>query len=139
MEKEKESRGRERGEWERERDTMREAISQLRDSMRENCEKMEKMEGRHKVCLSFDPQTRLHRGKREIVFFFRQSCQDVTHCHENLTYELASLTAQRTESQQLIRDLEDENKALRETEKEGNMELDRQESHAGFNSQSVYF
>lgn len=79
-------------------------------------------------------KTRLHRGKREIVFFFRQSCQDVTHCHENLTYELASLTAQRTESQQLIRDLEDENKALRETEREGNMELDRQESHAGFNS-----
>lgn len=72
------------------------------------------------------------------MFFFRQSCQDVTHCHENLTYELASLTAQRTESQQLIRDLEEENKALRETESEGNMELDRQESHAGFNSQSVF-
>lgn len=57
----------------------------------------------------------------------------MAHRHDNLTYELASLMAQRTESQQLIRDLEDENKALRETEREGTMELDRQESHAGFN------
>lgn len=56
VEKEKEQRSRERGEWEQERDTMREAIAQLRDSMRENCEKMAKMEGRHKVCLTFDPQ-----------------------------------------------------------------------------------
>lgn len=56
MEKEKENRRRERGEWERERDTMREAISQLRESMRENWEKMEKMEGRHQVCLIVDPQ-----------------------------------------------------------------------------------
>lgn len=56
MEKEKENRRRERGEWERERDTMREVLSQLRDGMRENCEKMEKMEGTHKVCLTFDPQ-----------------------------------------------------------------------------------
>lgn len=50
MEKEKENRRRERGEWERERDAMREVISQLRDRVRENCERMEKMEGRHKVC-----------------------------------------------------------------------------------------
>lgn len=56
----------------------------------------------------------------------------MTHHHENLTYELASLTAQRTESQQLLRDLEDENKALRETEREGNMELGRQEPHGAF-------
>lgn len=57
MEKEKENRRREREEWEQERDTMREAICQLRDSMRENCDKMEKMEGRHKVLsLTFDSQ-----------------------------------------------------------------------------------
>lgn len=68
------------------------------------------------------------------MFFFLQSCQDVTHRHDKLTYELASLMAQRTESQQLIRALEDENKALREMEREGNIELDRQESHAGFNT-----
>lgn len=67
------------------------------------------------------------------MFFFGQSCQDVTHRHDNLTYELASLMAQRSESQQLIRDLEEENKALRETEREGTMELDRQASHAGWN------
>lgn len=57
----------------------------------------------------------------------------MTQHHENLTHELASLTAQRIESQQLIRDLKEENKALRETAREGNMELDRQESLAGLN------
>lgn len=70
MEKEKENRRRERGEWERDRDTMREAILQLRNSMRENCEKMEMMEGRHKVCLTFDSLNSAHSGKREIMFFF---------------------------------------------------------------------
>uniref|UniRef100_H3C1W6 Calcium binding and coiled-coil domain 1b n=1 Tax=Tetraodon nigroviridis TaxID=99883 RepID=H3C1W6_TETNG len=93
---------------------MREVISQLTDGMKEKCEKVEEMEGRHKI-----------------VFVFRQPCQDVTHRHDDLTGELASLMAQRTQSQQQIRDLEDENKALRETEREGTMEVDRQESHAG--------
>ncbi|CAF95522.1 unnamed protein product [Tetraodon nigroviridis] len=81
-------------------------LLQLTDGMKEKCEKVEEMEGRHK---------------------------DVTHRHDDLTGELASLMAQRTQSQQQIRDLEDENKALRETEREGTMEVDRQESHAGFN------
>lgn len=56
MEEEKEKHRRERGEWERERDTMREVISQLTDGMREKCEKMEMIEGRRKVGLTFDPQ-----------------------------------------------------------------------------------
>lgn len=56
MEREKEKGRRARGEWERERDAMREVITELRDSMRENYEKMKKMEGKHKVCPTFDLQ-----------------------------------------------------------------------------------
>lgn len=41
--------------------------------------------------------------------------------------------AERAESQQRIRDLEEETKVLRQGEREGNMEIDRQESGAGFN------
>lgn len=40
--------------------------------------------------------------------------------------------AERTQNQQQIRDLEEENKVLRQGEREGNMEIERQESHAGF-------
>lgn len=65
------------------------------------------------------------------MFFFGQPCQDETHRHESLTCEVASLTAQRSQSQQLIRDLEGQNEALRRAEREGRQELDRQESHAG--------
>lgn len=81
-----------------------------------------------------DPQTCLQRRNGETVFFFGQPCQDETHRHESLTCELASLTAQRSQSQQLIRDLEDENEDLRQAEKEGRQELNRQESHAGLKS-----
>lgn len=42
--------------------------------------------------------------------------------------------AERAESQQRIRDLEEENKVLRQGEREGIMEIDRQESRAGFNT-----
>lgn len=42
--------------------------------------------------------------------------------------------AERAESQQRIRDLEEENKVLRQAEKEGNVEIERQESSAGFNA-----
>lgn len=47
---------------------------------------------------------------------------------ENLTSELITLMAERAESQQRIRDLEEENKVLRQGEREGIMEIDRQES-----------
>lgn len=40
---------RERREWEQERETMKEEISELRGNMRENCETLRKMEGKHKV------------------------------------------------------------------------------------------
>lgn len=60
VEKEKENSRRARGEWEREREAMREAISKLRDGMRENYEKLKKMEGKHEVCSTFDPQSATH-------------------------------------------------------------------------------
>lgn len=59
--------------------------------------------------------------------------------HENLTSELCTLMAERTEDQQLIRDLEEENKVLRQGEREGNMEIDRQESHADFKAAIYIF
>lgn len=135
MEREKENGRRARGEWERERDAMREVISELRDSVRENYERMKKMEGKHKVCLTFDPQNLMSRGgKGENVFSCPRSWQDVKYSHENLTSELTKLMAERAESQQRIKDLEEENKALKEMERDGNMEAERQGSRAGFNA-----
>lgn len=59
---------------------------------------------------------------------------------ENLTSELTTLMAERAESQRRIRDLEEENQVLRRGEREGNMEIDRQESRAGFNTAIfIYF
>lgn len=64
VEKEKENSRRARGEWERERDAMREVISKLRDGMRENYEKLKKME----VCLTFDPQSSTHEEIDRLCF-----------------------------------------------------------------------
>lgn len=68
------------------------------------------------------------------MFCFLRSCQDAKCSRENLTSELTTLMAERAESQQRIRDLEEENKVLRQAEKEGNVEIERQESSAGFNA-----
>lgn len=68
--KEKENGRRARGEWERERDAMREVISKLRDSMRENSEKLKKMEGKHKVWLTFNPQTTMREDNDRLCFTF---------------------------------------------------------------------
>lgn len=68
VEKEKENSRRARGEWERERDAMREVISKLRDGMRENYEKLKKMEGKHEVCLTFDPQSPTHEEIDRLCF-----------------------------------------------------------------------
>lgn len=124
VEKEKENSRRARGEWERERDAMREVISKLRDGLRENYEKLKKIEGKHEVCLTFDPQRTTHEETDRLCF---ASCQDVKCSRENLTSELTTLMAERAESQQRIRDLEEENKVLRQGEREGNVEIDRQE------------
>lgn len=48
-EKERERSDKERVEWEQEREAMKEEISELRDNMRENCETLKKMEGKHEV------------------------------------------------------------------------------------------
>lgn len=48
-EKEKERSERARLDWEREREAMKEEISKLRDSMRENNEMLKKVQGKHKV------------------------------------------------------------------------------------------
>lgn len=65
------------------------------------------------------------------VFSRPQSWQDVKYSHENLTSELTNLMAERAENQQRIKDLEEENKALKEMEREGNTETERQ---AGFDA-----
>lgn len=48
-EKEKKKNQKEWREWEQEREAMKEEISELRENMRETCEALRKMEGKHKV------------------------------------------------------------------------------------------
>lgn len=57
------------------------------------------------------------------------------YSQENLTFELSKLMADKAESQQRIKDLEDDIKVLTDREKEGNMELERQvfKTHASSN------
>lgn len=49
VEAEKENRKRERLEWEREREAMMEEITELRDNLRESCEMLKSLEGKHTV------------------------------------------------------------------------------------------
>ncbi|XP_073325033.1 calcium-binding and coiled-coil domain-containing protein 1b [Pagrus major] len=97
-ENEKESCETSRVEWEREREAMKEEISELRHNMRQNYETMKKMEGKHK---------------------------DVKYSQESLTAELSNLMAEKAESQQRIQDLEEEIKILNDRDKGGNMEVER--------------
>ncbi|GAA6215695.1 calcium-binding and coiled-coil domain-containing protein 1-like [Lates japonicus] len=97
-ENERENSKKARMEWEREREAMKEEISELRDNLRHNYDLLKKMEGKHK---------------------------DVKYSQENLTFELSKLMADKAESQQQIKDLEDDIKVLTDREKEGNMELER--------------
>lgn len=46
---EKENSEKARVEWEREREAMKEEISELRDNVRQHCETLKKIEGKHKV------------------------------------------------------------------------------------------
>ena len=57
------------------------------------------------------------------------------YSQENLTSELSKLMAENAESQQRIKDLEEEIKGLNDREKEENGELERQvfETYASFN------
>ncbi|XP_034545050.1 calcium-binding and coiled-coil domain-containing protein 1b [Notolabrus celidotus] len=85
-------------EWELEKEAMRSEITELRDNLRYNSDSLKQIEGKHK---------------------------DVKYSQENLTYELSKLMAEKAESQQRVRDLEEDMKVLTDHEKEGNMELER--------------
>ncbi|KAM9361864.1 calcium-binding and coiled-coil domain-containing protein 1-like [Symphorus nematophorus] len=97
-ENEKENSEKAKMEWQCERDAMREEISELRDNMRQNYETLKKVEGKHK---------------------------DVKYSQESLTYELSKLMAEKAESQQRIKELEEDIKVLNDREKEGNSEMER--------------
>ncbi|XP_068451186.1 calcium-binding and coiled-coil domain-containing protein 1b isoform X2 [Clinocottus analis] len=87
-----------RKEWAREGEAMKEELLELRDNLRLNCETLKKMEGKHK---------------------------NVEYSQEHLTYELSILMAEKAESQQLIKDLEEDIQILKEGKKEENGELER--------------
>ncbi|XP_029287060.1 calcium-binding and coiled-coil domain-containing protein 1-like isoform X1 [Cottoperca gobio] len=97
-EKEKESSRKAKVEWELEREAMKEEISELRDNVRLNCEILKKVEGKHK---------------------------NVKYSQEYLTFELSKLRAENDESQQRIKDLEDDIKVLNGREKEENGDMER--------------
>ncbi|XP_051270642.1 calcium-binding and coiled-coil domain-containing protein 1b isoform X2 [Dicentrarchus labrax] len=97
-ENEKESSENARKEWGREREAMKEEISELRNNIRQNYEMLKKMEGKHK---------------------------DVKYSQESLSSELSNLMAEKAESQQRIKDLEEELRVLNDRETEENMELER--------------
>ncbi|XP_013864620.1 calcium-binding and coiled-coil domain-containing protein 1b [Austrofundulus limnaeus] len=97
-EEEKESIRGARTEWESERDAMREEITELRDNLRHSCELLKKLEGKH---------------------------QDVRYSEENLSSELSKLLAEKAGSQQQVRDLQEDIKALTDRETRANKELER--------------
>ncbi|XP_032368301.1 calcium-binding and coiled-coil domain-containing protein 1 isoform X2 [Etheostoma spectabile] len=97
-ENEKENSRKARENWERKSEAMKDEISELRDSLRQNCDMLKKIDGKHK---------------------------NVKYSQENLTSELSKLMAENTESQQRIKDLEEEIKGLNDREKEENGELER--------------
>ncbi|KAM8914689.1 calcium-binding and coiled-coil domain-containing protein 1-like isoform 2-T3 [Spinachia spinachia] len=98
-----------REEWERHRDAMKEELSELTDNMRLNCEMLKKMEGKHNV--QGGPAPRL--------------LGNVKYSQENLTYELSKLVAEKAESRQRVRDLEENIKVLNDRKKEENSDLER--------------
>ncbi|CAN9512263.1 unnamed protein product [Ophioblennius macclurei] len=84
--------------WEREREAMKEEITELRDSLKDSCCMLKKVEGKHK---------------------------DVKYTQENLSVELSKLLSEKNESHQQIKDLEDNIVILGEREAERNNELER--------------
>ncbi|XP_041672668.1 calcium-binding and coiled-coil domain-containing protein 1b isoform X2 [Cheilinus undulatus] len=97
-EKEKENSKIAKMEWELEREAMKGEITELRDDLRHKSDTLKKIEGKHK---------------------------DVKYSQENLTYELSKLMAEKADSQQQVRDLQEDMKVLTEREKEAHMELER--------------
>ncbi|XP_077430559.1 calcium-binding and coiled-coil domain-containing protein 1-like [Vanacampus margaritifer] len=98
MEEEKRSNRKAEGEWESERDALKEEIYQLHQILTHKCDALKTVEGKHK---------------------------DVKSSQENLNSELSQLTAEKVRSHQHTKDLEDEVKVLTDREKERNVELER--------------
>ncbi|KAM4613789.1 calcium-binding and coiled-coil domain-containing protein 1b [Polymixia lowei] len=88
----------ERRQWEREREAMKEEISELRENLRHNWDRLKRMQGKHK---------------------------DVKYTQESLSSELSNLLTEKVESHQQIKELEDDIKVLTERGKETNTELER--------------
>ncbi|KAK5601797.1 hypothetical protein CRENBAI_020366 [Crenichthys baileyi] len=88
----------ERFEWEREREEMKEEITELRDNLRQSCEMLKRLEEKHK---------------------------DVKYSQELQSSELRKLVAEKAENQQQVQDLKDEIKALSDREEQAIMELQR--------------
>ncbi|KAM7006962.1 calcium-binding and coiled-coil domain-containing protein 1-like [Tautogolabrus adspersus] len=107
-EKERENSKLAKMEWELERDAMKGEITELRDNLRYNSDTLKKIEGKHK---------------------------DVKYSQENLTYVLSKLMAEKAESEQRVRDQEEDMKVLTDRDKEGYMELERQERVKKMSSQ----
>ncbi|KAF7663973.1 hypothetical protein LDENG_00195240 [Lucifuga dentata] len=84
--------------WEREREALKEEISELRYNLKHNCEMMKRMEGKH---------------------------NDVRYSQESLTFELSKLMAEKDESLHQIEDLQDDIKILTIRGNEENSELER--------------
>ncbi|XP_042355983.1 calcium-binding and coiled-coil domain-containing protein 1-like isoform X2 [Plectropomus leopardus] len=97
-ENEKENSRKARVEWEHDREAMKEEISELRDNLRNSCEMLTTVEGKHK---------------------------NVKYSQENLTSELTKLLAEKAESQQRIKELEEDIKVLNDMEREENGDLER--------------
>ncbi|XP_030584930.1 calcium-binding and coiled-coil domain-containing protein 1-like isoform X1 [Archocentrus centrarchus] len=97
-ENEKENSREAKSEWEYEKEAMKEEILELRDSLRHSREMLKRTEGKHK---------------------------DVKYSHETLTSELSKLVAEKAESEQRFKELEEDVKVLAEREKEQNNELER--------------
>ncbi|KAG7218457.1 hypothetical protein INR49_020364 [Caranx melampygus] len=98
-EREKEKSRKEKMEWESERRAVAAEISELQENLRHKCDMLKRMEGKHK---------------------------DVKYSQESLTCELSKLMAEKVQSEQRIKDLEDDVKVLTDRETEGNTELERQ-------------
>nr|XP_054605846.1 calcium-binding and coiled-coil domain-containing protein 1b isoform X1 [Nothobranchius furzeri] len=97
-EAEKEGCRRARMEWESERNAMNEEIAELRDNLRQSCEGLKKLEGKHK---------------------------DVKYSQENLNSELSKLMAEKDEKQQQVKELEEDIQVLVDREMEANKDLER--------------
>ncbi|XP_056130086.1 calcium-binding and coiled-coil domain-containing protein 1b [Lampris incognitus] len=84
--------------WEQERQALHKEISELRENLRQNWEKLKWMEGRNK---------------------------DVKYSQESLSSELSNLLAEKSSSQQRIKELEEDVRVLTNREEETTYELER--------------